>query len=163
MIPNTEILENRIIFNHKKTPLLIRSFLVLILVICTLVPIAVLIFVLTLGDGPHIGIAVSFLIFWGSGFIMLRTILWNNHGKEIIDLANDKIKYLADYKYFKDARQEIETDGLEVEIIYEDTMNNYIGRLLLKNNNTEIETVLQSNLNELELIKEKIKTRYNIK
>ena len=36
---------------------------------------------------------------------------------------------IEDYKYFKDGRTEVSIDGLQTEIIYEDTMDNHVGRL----------------------------------
>ena len=118
-------------------------------------------FVLTYGDGPHIGIAISFIFCWGIGFYLLRVTLWNSVGREVLTLNPDKISYIADYRLFKDGRQEIKTKDLETEIIYEDEPNKPIGRLKLKNKTTSIESVIQTTISELEELKIEIKTRYN--
>jgi len=38
---------------------------------------------------------------------LVRLFLWNTYGKEIIFEENQSIVYLADYKWFKDGRQEV--------------------------------------------------------
>ena len=158
-----EINGSQLTISAKKAPIFIRVVLTLILSILILIPLAVTFFVLTFGDGPHIGIAISYIICWGLGFYLLRVILWNSVGREILTLDPEKITYLADYKLFKDGRQEITTKDLETEIIYEDEPNQPFGRLRLKSKSTSIETVLQTTIAELEELKKEIKTRYNTK
>lgn len=146
----------------KKSPLFIRIVLNLTLLIVILIPLAVSFFVVNNGDVPSIGIAFSFIICWGVGFFLLRVTLWNSGGREILTLDPEKISYIADYTLFKDGRQEITTEDLETEIIYEDEPNKPFGRLRLRNESTSIETVLQTTITELEEIRNEIKTRYNI-
>lgn len=156
-----EISGSQLTIFTKKTPVFIRIVLTLILIILTLIPLAATFFVLTYGDGPHIGIVFSFILFWGVGFYLLRLTLWNSVGREILNLEPKRISYIADYRLFKDGRQEISTTDLETEIIYEDEPNNPLGRLSLKNKTTSIETVIQTRIAELEELKKEIKTRYN--
>lgn len=156
-----EINGSQLTISTKKAPVFIRIVLTLILSILTLIPLAVTFFVLTYGDGPHIGIAFSFILCWGVGFYLLRLTLWNSVGREILTLAPEKISYIADYRLFKDGRQEITTKDLETEIIHEDEPDKSFGRLRLKNKSTSIETVLTTTIAELEELKNEIKTRYN--
>ena len=156
-----EISGSQLTIFTKKTPVFIRIVLTLILTILTLIPLAATFFVLTYGDGPHIGIAFSFILCWGVGFYLLRVTLWNSVGREILKLEPKKISYIADYRLFKDGRQEISTTDLETEIIYEDEPNKPIGRLRLKNKTTSIETVIQTKITELEELEKEIKTCYN--
>jgi len=156
-----EISGSRLTISAKKAPLFIRIVLILILSILILIPITVTFFVLTFGDGPHIGIAISYLICWGLGFYLLRVILWNSVGREILTLDPEKISYIADFKLFQDGRQEITTEELETEIIYEGEQNQPFGRLRLKSKLDSIETVLQTAIAELEELNNEIKTRYN--
>jgi hypothetical protein len=146
----------------KKAPLFIRIVLTLILSILIFIPLAVTFFVLNNEDVPRIGIAFSFILCWGIGFYLLRVTLWNSIGREILTLDPEKISYIADYRLFKDGRQEIKTKFLKTEIIYEDEPNKPFGRLRLSNESTSIETVLQTTITELEEIRNEIKTRYNI-
>ncbi len=137
----------------KKTPVFIRIVLTLMLTISALFPLAATFFVLIYGDGPHIGIAFSFALCWGIGFYLLRITLWNSVGREILTLSPTMITYIADYRLFKDGRQEISTADLEAEIIYEGDPNKPVGRLRLKNRTISIETVIQTTIAELEEIK----------
>ncbi|PWD97476.1 hypothetical protein [Marinilabilia rubra] len=139
----------------KKAPIFIRIFLILIMSILILIPITVI--ALTYGNGPHIGILVSFIICWGVGFYLLKIVLWNTIGQEILTVNREKISYIADFGFFKDGRKEIEIDNLETEIIYTDH-NKQFGRLILKNKSTYIETVLQAKIMKLEEIRNEIKT-----
>lgn len=152
---------NQLTISARKTPLFIRIVLTGILVILALIPLAVTFFSLTYGDGLHIGIFFSFLIGWGVGFYLLRIILWNSIGQEILILTPESITYIADYRLFKDGQKEILTDDLLTEIIYEDEPNKPLGRLRLKSKSTTIETVLQTTVAELEELEKEIKTRYN--
>ena len=156
-----EINGAQLTISTKKAPVFIMITLTLLLSILTLIPIAVTFFVYTYGDGPHIGIAFSFILCWGVGFYLLRVTLWNSVGREILTLNPEKISYIADYKLFRDGRQEITTKDLETEIIYEDKPNKPLGRLRLKNKTTSIETTIQTTLTEMEELINEIKTRYN--
>lgn len=151
---------NQLTISARKTPLFIRIMLTLFLVIIALIPIAVTIFTLTYGDGPHIGIAFSYLLCWGVGFYLLRIVLWNSVGKEILILNPETVSYVADYKLFKDGRKAIPTRELQTEIIYEDEPNRALGRLMLISNLTSIETVLLTTIEELEEVRKVIKTHY---
>lgn len=151
---------NQLTISARKTPLFIRIMLTLFLVIIALIPIAVTIFTLTYGDGPHIRIAFSYLLCWGVGFYLLRIVLWNSVGKEILILNPETVSYVADYKLFKDGRKAIPTRELQTEIIYEDEPNRALGRLMLISNLTSIETVLLTTIEELEEVRKVIKTHY---
>jgi len=157
-----EISDSKLTISVKKSPLLIRIVLSVVLSIMVLIPLLASYIVLTAGDGFHIGLAFSFLLFWGLGFYMLRIILWNSVGREILVLGNEKIEYTADYGLFKDGRKEIETNRLATEIIYEDEPNNPVGRLRLNSDTESIESVIKTRLAELKELEKEIKTRYNI-
>lgn len=156
-----QITDNRITIQGAKSPLFIRIVLAIIIFINGLIPFVFIFFMLTDGDGLNFVIIVPIIIFWGAGLYLLRVLLWNTYGKEILDLDDSRIQYLADYKFFKDSRKELNTDGLEIEIIYEDKMKLEKGRLRIKNSKNKIETVLQLKLTDLKILSEKIKTRYN--
>ncbi len=44
------------------------------------------------------------------------------------DFRSEKISYIADYRLFRDGRQEITTKDLETEIIYEDEPDKSVSR-----------------------------------
>ena len=153
--------ENRMIISARKSPLFIRIVLTSFLVLIALIPIAVTFFVLTFGDGPHIGIVFSYVLFWGIGFYLLKLTLWNSVGREILSLENEKISYVADYGLFKDGRKEIETEDLVTEVIQEEHSDKPYGRLRLKTKTNSLETILQMTISEIEELRKEIKTRYN--
>lgn len=157
-----EISGSKLTISVKKSPLVIRIVLSVVLLIMVLIPLLATYIVLTVGDGFHIGLAFSFLLFWGLGFYMLRIILWNSVGREILLLGDDNIEYNADYGLFKDGRKKIETNQLATEIIYEDEPDNPVGRLRLNSDTTAIESVIKTRLAELKELEKEIKTRYNI-
>jgi len=157
-----EIKGFELIITAKKAPVFIRMVLTVIVVALTIIPLVITFFVLIYGDGPHIGIAFSYLLCWGAGFYLLRVTLWNSFGQEILTLNPTKIAYIADYRLFKDGRQEITTEDLETEIIWGNQPNKPLGRLRLKNKITSIETVFKTTIVDLETLEKEIKTRYNI-
>ena len=156
-----KINDSQVSISARKAPVFIRLILTLILSVLILIPIAVTFYYLVYQDGPHIGIAMSFILCWGVGFYLLRITLWNWAGQEILTLNQENISYNADYRFFKDGRKEIVLKDLETEIIYEDESNKQLGRLRLKNKSTSIESVLQVRISELKVLKNKIKTHYN--
>jgi hypothetical protein len=150
-------MDKTFLINGKKAPLLLRLVLIFILIICAIIPIATSIFIIENEIESKFGLVFSFILFWGIGYYLIRLILWNTYGQEILTLSNNRISYLADYKYFKDGKQEIEISNLICEIIYVNQTDKKTGRLRLKNNAEIIETVLQSNINEIEQIEKEIK------
>jgi|SRR5690606_31507376 len=154
--------DNRLIISARKSPIFIRIVLMTFLVLITLIPIAVTIFVLKSGEGPFIGIVFSFILCWGIGFYLLKLTLWNSVGREILSLETEKISYVADYRLFKDGRKEIEIRDLETEVIHEEQSDKPLGRLRLKTKSNSLETVLQMTISELEELRTEIKTHYNI-
>mgnify|MGYP006902921598 CR=1 FL=1 len=152
--------DSNVTISVKKSPFLIRLILSVVLAIMILIPLWASYLVLSTGDGLHIGLAFSFIFFWGLGFYMLKIILWNSVGREILILGNEKIEYIADYGLFKDGRKEIETNQLATEIIYEDDSNNTLGRLRLTSNNESIESVVKIRFAELKELQKEIIARY---
>ena len=152
--------QNQLVISARKTTLFIRLVLSIILTAISVIPLAVTFVSLTKGKGPHIGIFFSFLLCWGVGFYLLRIILWNWVGKEILTLNSGTITYIADYGLFKDAQKEIATHAIEANIIDENESEIPLGRLLLRNELNTIETVLPAAMEELEKARAAIQTRY---
>lgn len=153
-----ELSGNQIIIIGQKSPLIIRVSLVIVLFICVLIPIAATIFIISEAKGPHIGLAFSFLFFWGIGFYLLRIILWNSYGKEILNFETETFFYEADYRLFRDAKKSISKKSLEVEIL-ESPDEDDLGTLLLIGEKENIETVLKLPLLQLEHIVVEVESR----
>jgi hypothetical protein len=155
-----EIIGNQLIIKGRKSPLPVRITLILFLLICLLIPIAATFLLMAEKKGPHIGIFVSFLLFWGIGFYLLRIILWNTFGREIITLGDDKIFYEADYLFFKDSKTSISTKALEVVAAEVEDGKSALGVLIFSNENVNITTSLKAPLNEMSKIAEEIEKKY---
>lgn len=155
-----EIKGSELTICSKKAPLFIRIVLTLIMSVLVLIPIALIVFTWLFGEGAIIGIAFSFLFCWGLGFYLLRIILWNSCGREILNLEAEKVSYIADYGLFKDGRQEIPSRGLQTEIIYDIQSNSKLGRLRLNHKTVSLETVLPLSIAEIDELINAIERQY---
>ncbi len=149
------------ILEGEKPKIINRIILIVILLISLIIPITGTVALVISGIGFNIGILFSYVIFWGIGIFLFRILLWNSYGKEILTLNMNKINYIADYKYFKDGKQELDLTGLTIEIIHVDKPEKSVGRLRLKNNSEKIETVLIVDISKLKQIEKEIKMHYN--
>ncbi|MEM6719648.1 MAG: hypothetical protein AAF611_10050 [Bacteroidota bacterium] len=93
--------ENQIIIIGIKSPLFTRIPLLVIGIIAILIPIAILILRGIEGSGFHFGFIIPILVCASIAYFILRTVLWNTFGKEIITFTKEGIIYQPDYKYFK--------------------------------------------------------------
>lgn len=144
-------------FNNKqlklqvvKSPLIIRCVLFLFTFLCFALPLFGLIFNAIEGEGIKFGGILMLGIFSLIGFYMLRVSLWNRYGEERIDFNNDKISYVADYRWFKDGQKSIDRDGIIYSIKpvgYEDENN---GVLVISNEKSEIESVIKIPIQKLQ-------------
>jgi hypothetical protein len=101
----------------KPTPMIIRIILGIIGTLAFVAPVVVLITMLASGDGFKIGIIVSFIIMWAIGAYLIRIVLWNTYGKEILEFSEDKLTYHCDYKYFQSNQKQIERNQIQIELI----------------------------------------------
>ncbi|WKK81536.2 hypothetical protein [Marivirga arenosa] len=162
MIDNQiKIYGSRIVIISKKSPKIVRFILTLLLVMSFLIPFIAFYVAIDYKIGFQFGIVIAFLIFWGIGFYILRVILWNTYGKEVLTLNADKVRYIADYKFFKDGYQELDTKDLRVEIVLDSNLPESKGYLKIHNRNDSIETVLKSKKNDLDILKHEINKWYN--
>ncbi len=150
---------NQVIIKSSKSPLAIRITLIVILLICILIPIVATISIMSERKGLHIGIFIAFLFFWGIGFYMLRLILWNTFGREIITLEKDTLTYEADFRYFRDGKNLISTKKLEVAAIPIDDEKN-LGILLFTSCDQQLASVLKVPIQRLTEIATEINKKY---
>jgi len=144
----------------KRAPLFIIITLTLVLVILFLIPIVGAVF-MVMTDLLNFSLALIIIIFWGSGFYLLRLILWNTCGKEIIIFKPDKVLYIGDYKLFKDGKIEIENKSIEILFPLKPESNQELSYLTIRNESEQIKTVTKLPLETLKEIKERIKTTPN--
>ncbi|MBP4138406.1 hypothetical protein [Flavobacterium geliluteum] len=94
------------ILKVKKSPLFGRLVLYIITFLSVFLPLSGFILNILDGDGFKFLNIVFLLVFGLISFFMLRISLWNTYGKEIIILSENKLTYIADYKWFKDKIKE---------------------------------------------------------
>ncbi len=164
-----EFINSQLIITGKKSPLIIRIILIIILFICILIPCATIYFTISNGKGPHISVVISFIFFGIIGFYLLRIILWNTYGREILNFEKCEINYVADYGLFKDSNKKITADLIAVIINTDTQEQKPVATLsIINNDNNIIETVLKVPLDEMEIIERKInelssELNYNVK
>ena len=144
---------NLLVIEIEKVPMIIKFILNFLLAICILMPIVVT-YVLFY-SGLTIGILISYAFFWGIGFFILRFVLWNTYGQEVITFKRDRITYYADFKLFKDGLRTIKNREITYEIFEEIKEK---GRLIIENETEKIETSIKIPIKDLLILIEKIKT-----
>jgi hypothetical protein len=163
MKKNTVVIENnRITIIGSKSNIAALIFLWFLATSCFLIPLAVTISQIVLGNGFRFGMLILFLIFWGLSALMTRIVLWNTYGKEILQLHEKTIEYIADYKFFKDGNKTFQVSEIQfgtAEFI--ELRNKKMWTLRIKSNNEIFQTSLKLDLDEIELINKELKTRYN--
>jgi hypothetical protein len=92
---------------------------------------------------------------------MIRFVLWNTYGKEVLILHEKTIEYFADYKYFKDGYRTFEASETEFEAAeFIELGNKKMWAIRLKYNNEIFQTSLKLDQEGIELINEELKKRY---
>lgn len=146
---------NELILNVNKTNLFIRSTLFLFAFLFFSIPLVILLLAISFGFGMHIGYFILLFIFGLLGFYLLRIALWNTFGKEIIQISNAQINYIADYGWFKDGKKQVNisldtTSPIEYrirELGYEDENK---GALIIEIGEEEIFCVTKMDVSEIE-------------
>lgn len=145
-------------YTHK-TPKAIRTAIGVFAFLAFVAPILVFITIIAEGHGFKFGLIISTCIFWAVGFYLIRMILWNSYGTEVLTLHADKINYYCDYKYFQDSKKEIAVDQLQVEI-KRSGENDELGVLHIANSNEKIEMVVPVPMVDLLRVEGQIKKIY---
>ncbi|SRX76100.1 hypothetical protein AEQU3_03098 [Aequorivita antarctica] len=155
-----EFIGNQLFIKGNKSPIVVRITLIIVLLICLLIPIAITITLMSERKGPHFGIFLSFIFFWGIGFYMLRIILWNTFGREVLTFEDDKISYEADYRYFRDGKTSISTKDIEVVAVPTIDESAKLGILIFTNENQHIDTVLRVPFDKMTELAAEVNNRY---
>lgn len=153
---------NSLILNVKKSPFLIRISLFIISGLLFIAPIAGMLSIVSSGGDFHIGFIIGIGFFGFLGFRLLRSALWNSYGQEVIVFDEEKIHYEADYRWFKDAKTEIERVPSDLyfsqnSVGYEEDQK---GILVIQSNTNYIECVTHMPLKDLEKLTQELENRY---
>ena len=124
-----------------KTSIIVRGIILFFAAFSFLMPFVILIFIVANHADFKFGFVLLFIILWLPAYYLLRIVLWNTYGKEGLIISPNKVIYEADYKYFKDSKQELSGD-ISVEIVKNSSSNKDETTLLLKTETEKIETVI---------------------
>ena len=103
-----QITNHNVILNVKRPNLFVRGTMFFFAFLFFVLPFISIILSIAMGYGMQIGYFILLIIFGLVGFYLLRIALWNTYGKEIIEITNKQIHYIADYGWFKDGKKQIE-------------------------------------------------------
>jgi hypothetical protein len=120
---------NQLVLQVKKAPIVLRVFLATFSLVSAL---SVLygIYLIFSVNRPSLVILLLPAIWILSGIFFFRLLLWNSYGKEILTFAPNNVSYIADYKWFKDGKQEINDHlGLHINIIPSKTNKGKSGQI----------------------------------
>jgi hypothetical protein len=153
---------NQITIIAKKSNIFARAFMWFMILVCTLIPIWGSIALVSFGEGLHISIVIGFLLFWATAAFLTRAILWNTFGKEIINLNEKSIEYIADYKYYKDGRTTLDVTKAEFELAeFIELRNKKLWTIRIKAGGKILQTVLKLDAEQCEIIDNELKNRYD--
>jgi len=108
--------QNQLTLSVAKSSLFVRGTLFVFAGLFFMAPISSILFSVISGKGFHMGFMVMLFLFSIMGYYLLRIALWNTFGKEVITFNNNRLTYLADYGWFKDALKSKEIEPLQYSI-----------------------------------------------
>ncbi len=101
---------NKLSLTVSKAPLFVRFVMFLFTLLFFLITLVGVLGLVT-AEKIEIRSIILIIIFGVLSFYMLRISLWNTYGKEVIIFHKAKIEYLADYRWFKGGKIEIDING----------------------------------------------------
>ena len=111
-----ELKDNQLILKVKKSPLLGRILLYLITFLSIALPLGGFIVNMISNVGLSFFHILFLFLFGLIAFYMLRVSLWNTYGFESIQFDNNKLTYVADYRWFKDKVKEFTFENINYDI-----------------------------------------------
>jgi hypothetical protein len=97
--------KSEVIICRKKMPYFIIAFMSIFCLAGLILPFIIM----SLSDGENNGgILFSSLFFWGVGIFLLRIILWNSFGRQVIIFEKGKVSHHFNYGLFKSKITEVE-------------------------------------------------------
>ncbi|MFK7750211.1 MAG: hypothetical protein AB8B65_17600 [Kordia sp.] len=152
--------QNQIFITGVKAPLASRIPILVLAIVCVLIPFAVLGYRLVEGLGFHISIVIMLLFFGGLSYSLLRSLLWNTYGKEILTFEEDSITYTTDYKHLKGSSFSLQSD-ISTQFSYiNKEQDTYLFKI--ENEFDSIESVLPITIYHIRKLQQELNTRYQI-
>lgn len=146
-----EFKESQLILKVKKSPLIGRLVLYLITFLSVALPLGGFIVNMISNVGLNFFHILFLLLFGLIAFYMLRVSLWNTYGSELIQFNNNKLTYVADYRWFKDKVKEFSFENINYDIKPVGYEEDNKGVLVIKfDDDTALETVAKIPIADLE-------------
>jgi len=139
-------------------PILIRIFYLFLIFVSIVAPLFSIVLVINSGEGIKFGNIIGLILSGIVALFLIRTFLWNTYGTEEYRIHNDKLLYIADYKFFKDGKKELELSSINVQI--EEIETQKIGRLIFYDETIEFNSAVKASVSELHELKNWIKQKY---
>lgn len=141
----------------RKSPLFTRFLMFFFALVSFLLPLMGFLSNILNGKDFHFGFLIGLFVMGLIGFYLLRMALWNTYGNEIILFDENKIRYTADYGWFKDKVKEITYHNpIEYSIVPIGYEEDNQGVLHLKSDDFEINCVTKIPIPELDQLVTKL-------
>lgn len=131
------IKNNVLTLRVKKGSLVLRYIILLFAIICILLPTFGIIANAVSGGSIKFHFFIVLGLFGLLSFFMFRTYLWNTYGKEIIYFSEEKVTYIADYRYFRDTQQISRSNNISLSIASIGYEEDKMGVLCIKNKTSQ--------------------------
>ena len=113
-------------------------------------PITGLVTRIVMGGGFHIVFLFTIAFFGLLGFYLLKIVLWNSFGREIISLNNLKTTFISDYKYFQNKVEIENLDFTSFSFTPVGYKEDNLGALVIGDDDIILESVVKIPINQLE-------------
>lgn len=146
-----------LVIRQGKAPFSIRLFLSIFMIIGFVTPVISL--AVSFYKDLEIGFSFITTVIIGLlvGFYLLRLILWNTYGKEILSVSADRIDYYCDYRYFRGNRKSLKGGRYYFSPAY--TRDEHYGKIKVENDadtfTTQVEIPQTKLLEAIQLLSEK--------
>ena len=147
------------VISQGKAPFSIRLFLGIFMLVGFLTPVISL--VVSFYKDLEIGFSFITTVIIGLlvGFYLLRLILWNTYGKEILMVSADRIDYHCDYRYFRGNKKSLQDRPFRFSTAY--TRDEHYGKIKVENDSdaftTQVEIPQKKLLEAIQFLSDKQK------
>lgn len=134
--------DTALVLKVKKSSLFTRVILYIITFLSAALPIGGFVVNFVNGGAFKFFNLIFLLLFGLLFFYMLRISLWNTCGKEVINISDSKLKYTADYNWFKDKVKEFYFEEIQFTLHQVGYEEDHKGVLVINfDKKTTLETV----------------------
>lgn len=155
-------LENNVLkLKVKQSSFFTRLILFVLAFVFFLIPIAVMVTSIIVGNGFHFGFLISTFIFSLMGLFLLRLALWNSFGEEIYEFNLKEVSYQFNYGWYKEQKKVVKMDVLLFSFNSVGYEGDKIGTIVIGVNDSKINSVVKMPVSEIEELITKLNIIYN--